>query len=217
MSAFAAAADAAALRAWTRRGAATVPRARALHTAATVAAANPSMTSPLPPPPLLPAPRAGRMPVFYHDAYTVSLPVGHRFPMERYAVTHAALRAALAAAPALPVDLVTAAPASRDDMVAAHDAAFVDGYMAGTLPEEAHRVIGFPWSPAFAARTALITGGSVAATDAALSAYRRVDAASGAVAGPGGVACNQAGGTHHAFADRGEGFCIVNDIAVLAR
>jgi acetoin utilization deacetylase AcuC-like enzyme len=72
----------------------------------------------------------------------------------------------------------------------------------GTLPPTAQREIGFPWSPAMAERARRSVGATLAAAQAAL-----VD----------GIAANLAGGTHHAKADRGAGFCVFNDVAVAAR
>lgn len=176
------------------------------------------------------------------QCYHVDLP-GHRFPMERYRAVHELLGGLTGggAASNFPVAFATPRPATREELLAAHTPAYVDGYLEGTLPPEAHRDIGFPWSKAFVARTLAITGGTLDATAAALAQFRAPSvrptsreagtdgatpaggasggSSSGVVrwTGPGGIACNQAGGTHHAFAHRGEGFCIFNDLAVAAR
>jgi acetoin utilization deacetylase AcuC-like enzyme len=84
----------------------------------------------------------------------------------------------------------------------AHDPAYVDAYLTGTLEARAMRRIGFPWSPALARRTCIALGSSVLAAELALQH---------------GLACSTAGGTHHAFHDYGSGFCIFNDLAVAAR
>ena len=81
-------------------------------------------------------------------------------------------------------------------------AAYVDAVANGTLPREAQRRIGFPWSPQMVERSRRSVGATIAASRAALED---------------GVAANLAGGTHHGFADRGEGFCVFNDVAVAAR
>lgn len=83
-----------------------------------------------------------------------------------------------------------------------HDRAYVQAYCQGTLDAKAQRRIGLPWSVALAERTRLAVGGTVLTAKLALS-Y--------------GVACNTAGGTHHAFPSYGSGFCIFNDLAVAAR
>lgn len=158
-----------------------------------------------------------KMPVFYHPCYHVDLPSGHRFPMERYRATHELLRSAITDAPRVPLDIRTSRVATRDEIIAAHDAEYWDGYAAGTLPANAYREIGFPWSPDFVERTATITGGTLQAVEVALRVFRHRGAGGGSFVGPGGIAANQAGGTHHAFRDKGEGFCIVNDLSVAAR
>lgn len=83
-----------------------------------------------------------------------------------------------------------------------HDRAYIQAYCQGTLDAKAQRRIGLPWSAALAERTRLAIGGTVLAAKLALS-Y--------------GLACNTAGGTHHAFPSYGSGFCIFNDLAVAAR
>lgn len=88
-----------------------------------------------------------------------------------------------------------------DLLHSAHCRDWVQAYTSGTLTPQQERDIGFPWSPAFVHRTLCITGGTLQALAWALQH-------------PAGVAGNLAGGTHHAFADRGEGFCIFNDLAV---
>jgi acetoin utilization deacetylase AcuC-like enzyme len=136
------------------------------------------------------------MTVYYSDSYTVELPPGHRFPMAKYRM----LRDALIAEEVLrESDLHEAVPVDRGTLLLAHTAAYVDGFVAGTIDPAIIRRIGIPWSPAFVRRSLASTGGTVAAARAALRE---------------GIAGNLAGGTHHAFADRGEGYCVFNDIAV---
>jgi len=97
-----------------------------------------------------------------------------------------------------------AAPIEVESIKLAHSSAYVDAYCSGNLGEKELKVIGFPWSEEFVHRTKVITGATLTAAKYAL-------------AHPGGVAGNLAGGTHHAFADRGEGYCIFNDLAVAAQ
>ena len=101
-----------------------------------------------------------------------------------------------------PQDLHEAPAASWDDVRLVHDPAYVDAVANGTLLREAQRRIGFPWSPQMVERSRRSVGATIAASRAALED---------------GVAANLAGGTHHGFADRGEGFCVFNDVAVAAR
>ena len=88
---------------------------------------------------------------------------------------------------------------SRDDLLLAHDADWVDRFTAGELTPAEVRRLGFPWSPALVERSYRAVGGTCAAAAAALEH---------------GMAGNLAGGTHHAFAGHGEGFCVFNDVAV---
>jgi acetoin utilization deacetylase AcuC-like enzyme len=101
-----------------------------------------------------------------------------------------------------PGDLHEAPAAAWDALRLVHDAAYVDAVANGTVPSDIQRRIGFPWSALMVERSRRSVGASIAAAHAALDE---------------GVAANLAGGTHHAFADRGEGFCVFNDVAVAAR
>ncbi len=94
-------------------------------------------------------------------------------------------------------------PAARDDeLLLVHDADYVARCSAGRLTPQEERVIGFPWSPELVERSRRAAGGTIAASRHALTH---------------GVAMNLAGGTHHAFADHGEGFCVLNDVAIAIR
>ena len=101
-----------------------------------------------------------------------------------------------------PADLHEAPAASWDELRLVHDAAYVDAVATGTVARDIQRRIGFPWSPEMMERSRRSVGASIAAARVALDE---------------GVAANLAGGTHHSFADRGEGFCVFNDIAVATR
>src|SRR5687768_3070541 len=101
-----------------------------------------------------------------------------------------------------PADLHEAPPAAWDDLMLVHDRGYVEAVAAGTLPRDMQRRIGFPWSPQMVERSRRSVGATIAAARTALNE---------------GVAANLAGGTHHSFADRGEGFCVFNDVAVGAR
>ena len=127
------------------------------------------------------------------------LPEGHKFPMAKYAGLRERI---LAEGIVRPEDLHEAPAAAWEDLVLVHDRAYVDAVAAGTLPRETQRRIGFPWSPEMVERSRRSVGATIAAARTALDE---------------GVAANLAGGTHHSFADRGEGFCVFNDVAVAAR
>ncbi len=138
------------------------------------------------------------MKVYYCDHYTYPLPPGHRFPAGKYAL----LRQRVAAELAPPCELLTAEAASDAQLLRVHDAAYLSGVVNGTLSDREVRRIGLPWSPALVERCRRSVGSSIAACRAALTD---------------GVAASLTGGTHHAYPDHGEGFCVFNDVAVAAR
>lgn len=92
--------------------------------------------------------------------------------------------------------------ASMDDVLRVHDRAYVDRLVRGAIPAAEQRAMGFPWSEALVERSFRAAGGTLAAAAHALTA---------------GVAMNLAGGTHHAFASHGEGFCVLNDVVIAIR
>lgn len=99
-------------------------------------------------------------------------------------------------------DLQEAPAATLDELRLVHDASYVKAVVTGTVAPDIQRRIGFPWSPEMVERSRRSVGATIAASRVALDE---------------GVSANLAGGTHHAFADRGEGFCVFNDVAVAAR
>lgn len=134
---------------------------------------------------------------FYANAFVLNLPAGHRFPMEKYRLLHECL---MARYPQIERSL---APAASDgELALVHTPSYIDAVSQGTLSPEALREIGFPWSPGMAERARRSVGATVAACRVALRE---------------GLAANLAGGTHHAYAGRGSGFCVFNDVAVAAR
>jgi acetoin utilization deacetylase AcuC-like enzyme len=139
------------------------------------------------------------MRAFYSDHFVLPLPDGHRFPMTKYARLRERVLAERLVAPS---DLREAPAAPWEALTLAHTPDYVAAVAAGTLPPEMIRRIGFPWSPAMVERSRRSAGATIAAARAALDD---------------GAAVNLAGGTHHAFADRGEGYCVFNDVAVAAR
>jgi acetoin utilization deacetylase AcuC-like enzyme len=136
---------------------------------------------------------------FYSDHFVLPLPEGHKFPMAKYSGLRERI---LAEGIVQPDDLHEAPAAAWEDLRLVHDPAYVNAVANGTLPREMQRRIGFPWSPQMVERSRRSVGATIAATRVALDE---------------GVAANLAGGTHHSFADRGEGFCVFNDVAVAAR
>lgn len=139
------------------------------------------------------------MKLFYTDVFVLPLPAGHRFPMEKYA----RLRKALLASGDFAEADFHLPPAADDALLArAHDPEYIARVSRGELPTAVQKAIGFPWSAAMVERSRRSAGATVCACRAAIAD---------------GVAANLAGGTHHAFRDRGEGFCVFNDAAVAAR
>lgn len=138
------------------------------------------------------------MQAYYSDHFVLPLPEGHRFPMAKYRL----LRDRVAAE--LPGVRLMEAPAATDgELALAHTPQYVGDVVQGRLSAAQQREIGFPWTEAMVARSRRSVGASIAAARAALNG--------------GGVAFNLAGGTHHAYADRGSGFCVFNDVVVAAR
>jgi len=138
------------------------------------------------------------MKAFYSDTFVLPLPEHHRFPMAKYRL----LRERLVSEGILrEEDLSVPDAIGWDALRLVHDPAYVEQIASGTLPADAQRRIGFPWSPTMVERSRRSVGATLAAAREALTAK---------------VAANLAGGTHHAFRDRGEGYCVFNDVAVAA-
>ncbi len=137
------------------------------------------------------------MRAFHADVAAPLLPPRHRFPMDKYRLLREAVARALAQ-----VRIQASEPAADADLGRVHDAAYRAAVQQGTLSAAQLREIGFPWSPGMAERARRSVGSTLQASRAALEE---------------GVAANLAGGTHHASAAAGGGFCIFNDIAVAAR
>ena len=139
------------------------------------------------------------LPLVYHPDYSTTLPDGHRFPMAKFGALYDVLLRDGVAAPDQ-FHCPEEAPATW--LRLAHDAAYVDAYLTGTLEPAPMRRIGLPWSAALVHRTRVALAGTVLAAELALAH---------------GLAGNLAGGTHHAHGGFGSGFCIFNDVAVAAR
>jgi len=135
--------------------------------------------------------------IFYSDHFVLPLPPGHRFPMSKYARLRERVLASEYA-----VGCRVAAAASDAELLRVHTPDWVRRVAAGELSRAEQQAIGFPWSPQMVERSRRSVGATLAACRAALGA---------------GTAASLAGGTHHAFAGRGEGFCVFNDAAVAAR
>jgi acetoin utilization deacetylase AcuC-like enzyme len=137
------------------------------------------------------------MRVFSNHRFTMGLPPGHSFPMPKYQLLRDRVEAEL---PDLLV--AEAEPASDGELALAHTPDYITAVVEGTLSAAAQREIGFPWSERMVERSRRSVGATTAAARAALAD---------------GVALQLAGGTHHACADKGSGYCVFNDVAVAGR
>jgi acetoin utilization deacetylase AcuC-like enzyme len=144
------------------------------------------------------------MQAFYADHFVLPLPAGHRFPMAKYRLLRDRVVHELPG-----VQMVQAPAASDGELALVHTPDYIAAIAQGTLAAAAQREIGFPWSAAMAERARRSAGATVAAARLALG--------HGPNARGAGVAANMAGGTHHAYAGKGSGFCVFNDVAVAAR
>jgi acetoin utilization deacetylase AcuC-like enzyme len=136
------------------------------------------------------------MKIFYADTFVLPLPPGHRFPMNKYFLLRERVAAARLGTMLLPD------AAGDEELLRAHDAEYVRRMQAGDMTEREMRRIGFPWSPQMVERSRRSSGATIAACRAALQE---------------GFGLNLAGGTHHAYAGHGEGYCVFNDSAIAAR
>ncbi|MBI5717632.1 MAG: histone deacetylase [Burkholderiales bacterium] len=135
---------------------------------------------------------------FHSDHFVLPLPAGHPFPMGRYHLLRESVRATLPG-----VRLHESEPATDGELALAHEPAWISAVAEGTTSTAQQREIGFPWSERMVQRARRSVGATIEAARAALAGE--------------GVAANLAGGTHHAYAHKGSGYCVFNDVAVAAR
>ncbi|KLU06557.1 histone deacetylase/AcuC/AphA family protein [Rhodopirellula islandica] len=137
--------------------------------------------------------------LYYTDHFDLPLPDGHRFPMAKYRL----LRQRVAESEHHRDDVLVVPQAATDEeLLTCHTPDYVQRVQTGTLTKQEIRRIGFPWSLQMAERSRRSTGATISAARAALAE---------------GISANLAGGTHHAFAGEGEGYCVFNDAAVAIR
>ncbi|BAZ65487.1 MAG: histone deacetylase [Pelatocladus maniniholoensis HA4357-MV3] len=139
------------------------------------------------------------LPLVYHSDYVAPLPEGHRFPMPKFQQLYELL---LADGVAYPSQFYIPERSQQELIELVHTPEYVQAYCEGTLDSKAQRRIGLPWSSALVNRTCVAVGGTIMTAKLALNH---------------GLACNTAGGTHHAFPNYGSGFCIFNDLAIAPR
>lgn len=134
---------------------------------------------------------------FHSDRFDIELPSGHSFPLGKYRQLRETVERELP-----DIRVRDAAPASDGELALVHTPPYVSAVTEGLLSKAQQRAIGFPWSPGLAERSRRSVGATIAAARSAIAE---------------GLAANLAGGTHHAYADRGSGYCVFNDVAVAAR
>ena len=139
------------------------------------------------------------MQVFYTPRYYADIGSGHVFPIRKFELVRDKL---IAEGTLQPAELFEPTPATVDDVLLVHTNDYVSRLCSGELTVKEIRRLGLPWSESLVRRSFYAVGGTLAATQAALK---------------NGYSSNLAGGTHHAFADRGEGFCVLNDVAIAIR
>ena len=139
------------------------------------------------------------MQVFYTPRYYADIGDGHIFPIRKFELVRNRL---LAEGTLREDELLEPAPATIEQVRLVHTEDYISRLCSGTLTAKELRRLGLPWSESLVQRSFYATGGTIAAARAAL-----LD----------GFGSNLAGGTHHSFADRGEGFCVLNDVAVAIR
>jgi len=142
---------------------------------------------------------SGAVRAFHSDHFVLPLPAGHSFPMTKYRLLREAAEASLPG-----IRVTEAPPCSDGELALAHEPDWIAAVAAGTTTAAQQREIGFPWSERMVERSRRSVGATIAAARTALF-------------GAEGVAANLAGGTHHAYAHKGSGYCVFNDVAVAAR
>ncbi len=139
------------------------------------------------------------LPLVYHPNYVAPIANTNRFPMQKFRLLHEML---LADGVARPEQFCVPELPDLEAIALVHDWEYVEAYWTGQLDPKAQRRIGLPWSPELAYRTRIAVGGTLLTARLALQQ---------------GLACNTAGGTHHAFPNYGSGFCIFNDLAIASQ
>ena len=139
------------------------------------------------------------MKIFYTDGIALPLPAGHQFRADKYALL---LQRLIEAGLTTSGELTPSEPATNEQLYLVHNPDYVANVLNGKLTDKETRRIGFPWSPQLVERSKRSVGGTIAACRAALEE---------------GISANLGGGTHHAYPDHGEGYCVFNDVAIAAR
>ena len=139
------------------------------------------------------------MKIFYADQFAIPLPAKHTFPVQKYAL----LRKRLLASNRVASENFHVSPAATlEEITRVHGEDYIRRLLNGELTPKELRPIGLPWSREIVERTRRSAGGTVAACRSALLER---------------ISVNLGGGTHHAFHNRGQGYCILNDAAIAVR
>lgn len=139
------------------------------------------------------------MHVFYTPRYYAEIGAGHVFPIRKFELVRDKL---LAEGTLRTNEIFEPEPASVEDIRLVHTEDYVTRLCNGSLTSKEIRRLGLPWSESLVRRSFYAVGGTLAAAQVALAE---------------GYSSNLAGGTHHSFPDRGEGFCVLNDVAIAIR
>ena len=139
------------------------------------------------------------MQIFYTDTFPIPLPENHSFPKSKYSLLRMRI---LDSQIAQTVDLQIPRPATREEILRAHDPVYIHRLQNGELSDKEIRRVGLPWSPEIVRRARYSAGATIEACRAALED---------------GIAVNLGGGTHHAFSDYGQGYCWLNDSVIASR
>ena len=137
--------------------------------------------------------------VFYSPYYYADIGEGHVFPIRKFEIARDIL---LTEGTIVHNDVIEPSEADRDDLLLVHTADYIDRLTAGTLTQKEIRKLGLPWSLSLVRRSFHAISGTINAARLAVKT---------------GISSNLAGGTHHAYPDRGEGYCVLNDVAVAIR
>jgi acetoin utilization deacetylase AcuC-like enzyme len=137
--------------------------------------------------------------IFYTDTFKIPLPHNHSFPKDKNYLLRQRITEQLGNNA---VKLSIPLPASDEDILRAHDPAYLTRFLNGELTDKEVRRVGLPWSPQIVQRTRYSVGATIAACRTALKE---------------GIAVNLGGGTHHAYRDHGQGYCYLNDSVIAAR
>ena len=139
------------------------------------------------------------LPIINHPDYVAQIGDDHKFPIKKFGELFKLLQSDRIVSEK---NLHIPSPASLEDLARVHTHEYIEKISNLTLSQEEEKKLGFPMVPSVRQRSFVATGGTILAAQLALNE---------------GLACNTAGGSHHAFANSGNGYCVFNDVAVAAK